>query len=212
MRLGLAFALIVVAGLAMGGPAAAQVDNRCTTVVLHSAGGTMLNCTSLDCDLGPPLVTIPNPAGQHTLYMFLKNYERVNGVQVAFDWPPGWTFSFGIWECQAAQLVATTPSAPGPTTGSIVTAFNPIEGGALAPIGMMVFSSVGAGCLSIVESSYPFGNHVIDSDSVPLETSIRDENEGRVCVGEDGRDTCACIPAAVKPATWGRIKATYNQP
>ena len=75
----------------------------------------------------------------------------------------------------------------------------------------MVFNSIGAGCLSMIESSYPFGNHVIHPSVIPPETPLRANNMGKVCVGEDGTNTCACIPEAVEPATWGQIKASYGQ-
>jgi hypothetical protein len=143
--------------------------------------------------------------------MYLKNYDIVNGVQVAFDWPKSWTFSFGLWNCQVGQIFAVVPSAPGPFTGSIVTAFNSITGGALEPIGQMIFNSLSpTGCLSIIESGYPFGNHVVDNMASP--THLQDENEGRVCVGADGWNTCDCRGATpAEAATWGLIKATYGR-
>jgi hypothetical protein len=209
MRFALA-SLGVVALLATSGAAMAQ-NNGCTTVVLHATTGVNASCavSTLDCGAVPPLVSITNPSGPYTVFMYLKNYGDLNGVQCAFDWPVTWTFGFGLWNCQTGQLTAVTPTAPGPTTGSISTAFNAISGGALAPIGLMVFNTIGTGCLSIIESSYPFGNIVNDA-SGGATTPLSDTNEGKVCVDSQGLDTCVCQPGAVEPASWGAIKGTYR--
>jgi hypothetical protein len=198
----IAFASVaVVALLATSGAALAQ-DNSCTTIVLHAVSGTLPVCTTtVDCSAVPPTVDVTAPSGPYTVMMFIKNYGEVAGVQVAFDWPVTWTFGFGLWNCQTGQLTATQPTAPGETTGSITTAFTTITGGALAPIGVMVFNTIGTGCLSIIESFYPFGNHVVDAAAVP--TSISDTNEGKICVDSSGFNACTCVPNAVEGATWG---------
>jgi hypothetical protein len=208
MRFAIA-AVVLGVLLALSGVASAQ-NNNCATVVLHAISGFDTDClTSLDCTSVPPTVRVDGPVGSYTVVMYLKNYDTTKGVQVAFDWPVTWSFGFGLWNCQTGQLFAVQPTAPGPVSGTISTAFDPISGGALAPIGVMVFNSIGAGCLSIIESDYLFGNHVIDENQVA--TPLRDNNEGKVCVGEDGVNTCECIPEAVEPATWGQIKASYGQ-
>jgi len=39
-------------------------------------------------------------------------------------------------------------------------------------------------------------------------THLLDDNEGRVCVGSDGWNTCECRGAtATEASTWGQIKA-----
>jgi hypothetical protein len=190
--------------------ALAQANNTCTTVVLHAVPGLNATCTpTLDCTNVPPTTRIDGPSGPYTFFMFLKNYEDVGCVQVAFDWPLNWSFGFGLWQCQVAQVVGTAPTAPGPINGTIATCFNAVTGGKLAPIGLMVFSSLGpSGCLSIIETGYPLGNIVLDS--MAGKTPLADVNEGRVCVGADGHNTCDCqIATAVEAATWGQIKATY---
>ena len=67
-----------------------------------------------------------------------------------------------------------------------------------------------AGCISQVQSSFPFGCHALDCnqdiDRI-MENGI--QPLGRMCVGQGGVDACD-FPIAVEPATWGRIKATYN--
>jgi len=208
-----AFAAVVLGVLlAMSGVASAQ-DNNCATVVLHAISGIDTDCqTDLDCAAVLPNTRVDSPAGLYTVVMYLKNYETVNGIQVAFDWPGTWAFGFGLWQCVTGQLAAVQPTAPGPTTGSITTVFNRLDGGALAPIGVMVFNSIGTGCLSIIESSYPFGNHILDQFSGgPENVALRADNLGKICVGEDGTNTCECVPVAVESATWGQIKASYGQ-
>lgn len=206
----IAFASVaVVALLATNGAALAQ-DNSCTTIVLHATAGTLPVCTTtVDCSTVQPTVDVTAPTGAYTVQMFIKNYGESAGIQCAFDWPVTWTFGFGLWNCQVGQLTAVVPTAPGATTGSITTAYTVITGGALAPIGIMVFNTIGTGCLSIIESSYPFGNHTINAATVP--TSISDSNEGKICVDSAGYNACTCIPPnAVEGATWGQIKASYQ--
>lgn len=212
MRFALA-SIALVALLTTSGAALAQ-GNSCTTIVLHAVPGISATCTqTMDCTTTTPLVDITSPTGPYTVLMYIKNYEEALGVQCAFDWPGTWSFGFGLWSCQTGQLTATTPTAPGPTTGTITTAFNAITGGGLAPIGLLVFNSIGPGCLSIVESTFPFGNHVINSaqEAAP----VGDQNEGRICADQvgppgPGHNACDCIPNAVEGATWGQIKASYR--
>jgi hypothetical protein len=208
MRIALASAA-VVALLATSGAALAQ-DNSCTTLVLHAVSGTVPVCTTnVDCSVVQPTVDVPTPSGAYTVVVFAKNYAELLGVQCAFDWPVTWTFGFGLWNCQTGQLSATQPTAPGPTTGTITTAFTAITGGALAPIGIMVFNSIGTGCLTIIESSFPFGTHVINAaqDAEP----IGEQNRGKICADTPGGySACTCVANAVEGATWGQIKASYR--
>jgi hypothetical protein len=158
-----------------------------------------------------PTVRIDNPPpGIHTVLMYVRNYSGINGIQVAFDWPMTWSFGFGLWNCQPGQLTATMPTAPGPITGTITTAFAGLSGGELAPIGFLIFNSIGPGCLSLIESGYPFGNCFIDQCHGFDEIPIHDENEGSVCVNANGANTCQCAVTAVEPATWGGIKDSYG--
>jgi hypothetical protein len=207
MRFALA-TLTAMALLVTGGAALAQ-NNSCTTVVLHAVAGFSTGCTTtLDCTTVPPLVDISAPTGAYTVFMYIKNYAEAAAIQCAFDWPPTWGFGFGLWQCQTGQITGTTPTAPGARDGTISTAFNAISGGALAPIGFMVFNSIGTGCLSIIESDFKFGNVVLDfaQETTPLS----DSNEGKICVDTGGINTCDCVPQAVEPSSWGAIKATYR--
>jgi hypothetical protein len=192
-----------------------QTGNECTTVVLHAVSGTTVTCQpSLDCVLALPVTQINNPVGPYTVYVGLKNFTLVEGVQVAFSWPSSWSFGFGLWECQPGQLVHHAPLASGPSTGTLSTTFDPISAGTLPIVGLMVFNSLGpSGCLSIIESSFPNGNVVYGTNSEL--TPLLDQNEGRVCSNAGGWDTCNCRPGVTSipddgPATWGKIKATYG--
>lgn len=203
--------MLMLAALALhpGIPLAQGPGNECTTVVLHAVSGLGTSCTpDFDCAAVQPRTRIDNPVGIYRTYMYLKNYDTVSGVQVAFDWPATWSFGFGQWQCQSGQLSATLPTAPGPIRGTIATAFDPISGGALEAIGYLLFNPLGqSGCLSIIESAFPFGNHVFNGSAV---TPLLDSNEGRICSNNDGWNTCECrATTAVEFATWGQIKATY---
>ncbi len=204
-----AFAAVFVGiVLVMAGVASAQ-PNDCTTVVLHAVAGFDGDCqTDVDCTSVAPTVRVDSPAGMYSILMYIRNFDSAAGVQVAFDWPGTWAFQTGIWTCQPGQLSGTTPTTPGARDGTLSTAFDPISGGALAAVGIFIFGSIGDGCLSIIESEYPDGNHIVGADQSV--TAIRDVNEGKVCVNADGVNACECIQAAVEPATWGQIKASYG--
>jgi hypothetical protein len=69
-----------------------------------------------------------------------------------------------------------------------------------------MFGAASAGCLYIVESTFPFGTHVIDFAG--QDTPIPETRRGSVCVGAGGIDGCLLDP--VEPATWGLIKRQYG--
>ena len=211
MRFAPAIAHVLVAVVLAAASAPARGENECTTVVLHAVPGLDVDCqTTLDCASVPPTIRIDNPAGMYSVVVYLKNYDRVMGVQVAYDWPTTWSYGFALWMCQPGQLGPGQPTGPGPISGTVSVAFNAISGGELAPIGMLIFYSIEArGCLSIIESAYPFGNHVINDDGGV--TPLLDINEGRVCVGSEGWNTCDCRVTSTETSTWGQIKATYGR-
>lgn len=187
-------------------------QNPQVTLPLHAKASSFEPCTGylpVDCRANQPTVNI-NP-GAAAIFLFVMNYNSVAGVQTAFQPDASWAFAFGLWDCQPGQLNAVTPAPPfGPTNGSITTAFNCLQGPALGVIGRMFFGFAGAGCITQVQSSYPFGIHVLDCaqgiDQIPDTQAAR---LGKVCVGTGG--VAACDPlVAVEPATWGSIKAQYN--
>jgi hypothetical protein len=72
----------------------------------------------------------------------------------------------------------------------------------------MHFSSAPEGCCEIVESSFAFGNHVVNS--ALQETPILPENWGAACVGPGGYDACDPAGVPIESRTWGNIKTQYR--
>jgi hypothetical protein len=212
MRFALAPVVMVVL-LAIGGVASAQVNDS-TTVVLHVEAGFATGCTTVagvDCATVPPTVRVDGPSGPYSMFMFCRNYDDLKGIQVAFQWPAGWTLTFGNWTCQTNPLSLQTPANPGgPADGSLVTSFDPVLGGDLTMIGFMAFGDISSGgCLEIVDTTAPGGNATIDTGLNIYD--INPDNEGSICVDQDGLDTCTPVATPVEPATWGKIKASYGR-
>jgi len=191
--------------------------NPQVTLPLHAKASTFEQCGGylpVDCTgpIGGPLRPVVNlPAGSSpAVFLFANNYANIAGVQTAFDFG-GLTLTFGLWDCQTGQLSAVTPQNPGgATAGSITTAFNCVNSGALLIVGRMHFTP-GSGCISQVQSTFPFGIHVVDCtqgvDQIPDSQQVR---LGKICVATQG-GVDACDPvSAVEPTTWGSIKGQYN--
>jgi hypothetical protein len=180
--------------------------NEGTSLVLHGVE------TSFGvCEIADPC---PNPAVEFNVgatvaaYLVVRNYDEVAGVQTAFDWG-SWALTFGLWDCQTNQVNGITPSAPGPQDGTIASAFDCITGGESAVIGRLHLVASAPGCISQVESSFPFGNHVVScgGDVQQIDPACW----GSVCAGSAGVNACApCQPVPVEAATWGTIKAQYK--
>ncbi len=203
--------LAILFAACVGTPAFAGM-NPTVTLPLHAKASSFEPCNGylpVDCRTNYPVVNInPGPAA---IFLFVMNYNLVAGVQTAFLPDPSWTFTFGLWDCQPGQLNAVTPGPPfGPTAGTITTAFNCLTGPTLGVIGRMFFIAGSVGCLSQVQSSYPFGVHVLDCqqgiDLIPDNAAYR---LGRICVGQGGYHTCDPHPA-VESATWGGIKTQFH--
>ena len=191
--------------------------NPQVTLPLHAKASSFEPCAGylpVDCTGpigGPTRPTVNLPAGSPAaVFLFANNYNNIAGVQTAFDFG-GLTLTFGLWDCQGGQLSAVTPAMPGgPTAGSITTAFNCVNSGALLIVGRMHFAP-GSGCVSQVQSSFPNGIHVLDCsqgfDQIPDSQQAR---LGKICVAiQGGVDACAPI-LAVESSTWGAIKGQYN--
>jgi hypothetical protein len=184
------------------------------TLPLHGKASSFEPCNGylpVDCLGNRPTINVgPAPVA---VFLLAHNHTNLAGVQTAFEWP-GWSLTFGLWDCQPGQLNAVTPANPGgPTAGSITTAFNCINGGALSPIGRIFLVPAGnPGCIGQVQSSFPFGCHVIDcslnTDLIPSDAP-HDRRLGKVCVGAGGIDACDAV-VAVEPTTWGQVKKQYN--
>lgn len=187
--------------------------NPQVTLPLHAKASSFEPCNGylpVDCAGNRPTVNIP-AAQPIAVFLLFNNYNNVAGVQTAFEWP-GWSLTFGLWDCQVGQLSAVTPVNPGgPTAGSITTAFNCVNGPALAVVGRIHLVPAGAaGCVSQVQSTFPGGINVLDctqgTDLIPDSQAAR---LGKICVGQGGVDACAPLNA-VESSTWGSIKAQYN--
>jgi hypothetical protein len=185
-------------------------NNPQVTIPLHAKASSFEACTGLapvDCTANRPTVNVsPGPVA---IFVTLMNYTGVAGLQTAFDNSSNWTFTFGLWDCQIGQLNAVTPGAPfGATAGSITTAFTCVSSGALIPIGRMFFIAT-AGCIAQIQSSYPFGIHVLDCEGgIDQITDSEQGRLGKICVSSGGVDACDPI-SAVESTTWGQIKASY---
>ncbi len=192
----------------------ALANNADTTLPLHALATTYGPCpipppSGPDpCTQGTLLVDVPMGGGI-AVYLLARNYDDCAAVQTAFDWPPAWPFTFGLWTCQSNQVSGTTPTAPGPTTGTISTAFDCLSGGVTAPIGTMHFAAVTApGCMSQINSSYPFETHIVDCTGGTHEINVL--NRGAICAATPGSVNACDSVIPVEPATWGDIKNQYR--
>ena len=188
---------------------AALALNEDATIVLHARDG-FAPCDDPQqqgiCVDRPPTLDISGMQ-QPWIFVMVRNFDQVRVVQCAFDWPVEWMYIGGTWDCQQHPIFLA-PTAPGPFTGTLVVAFDCVSSGAMITIGRMLFGSTpGGGCLSIIESGYPDGTHVLDCSLVV--TRVPQENRGRVCVGAGGYDACVPASTPVESVTWGAIKGQY---
>ena len=203
------FARVIVTACFLAAPTASLALKENMTIVLHARDG-VAGCNDpqqqgIDCVNGRPNLDLTGMQ-MPCVYVMLRNYDDLGGVQCAVDWPAAWTFLGGSWGCLPGSLEGQVPKGPGDT---IAIVFNCINGGALVTMGLMIFGPpVGGGCLSIIESGFPFGNHTVDCnlDNTPIHPA----NVGRLCVGAGGYDACDPAATAVESATWGRIKTQYQ--
>jgi hypothetical protein len=155
-------------------------------------------------------VNIPGN-GLFSVYLLAANHHALAAVQTAFAWDSNWQLLGAIFDCLPGQLTVVTPVPPGgATAGTVATAFNCVTSGQVLVIGRLLMSAGTSGCLSQVQSSYPFGIHAVDCslgmDQIPDSQQAR---LGKICVAQGGVDACApTVP--VQSATWGQVKATYR--
>ena len=184
--------------------------NPSFTLPLHAKASQFEPCDGylpVDCLESRPTVNVAE--GPVCVYLMIMNYCCLIGVQTAFSVDPEWTFLFGLWDCQPGSFPDVPPHPPfGPTSGTITTGFNCVTTGVLLPIGRMFFDAT-SGCVGQVESSFPFGTHVLDCQQA-MDRIMPEEGErlGKICVGSGGHDACDRV-TPVSPATWGAIKAAY---
>ena len=151
-----------------------------------------------------------------TVFWLLANHEQAAGVQTAFAWDPTWSLLFGMWGYCVPGGATIPPVAPvdpgGPSIGSMSLGFlNCLSGPSLVLLAAMVFRTGEVGCLSQVNSAYPFGIHVIDCTMGidQIDANQQPTRLGRVCVGTSGTDACDPL-TVVAPVTWGLIKDTFG--
>ncbi len=185
------------------------------TLPMHGKVGLDFLCTGyqpVDCLNNQPTVDLP--PGQATIFLLIMNYDRVAGVQTAYQVPATWLIATQTYTCQPGQLNGTTPAAPwGPDAGALATAFDCLVGPSLGVFGTMLFLNIDQGCLTQVEPDprYPNGTHVVDCQQGRDQILLpgQEARLGMVCVGSGGRNACEPL-VPVEPATWGGIKAQYN--
>jgi hypothetical protein len=189
-------------GISLSGP------NPDATLVLHAVPGTSLRCDIEDPCLaaGGPTVSIANAGAMHTIYLLVRHYDNFACFQCAFDWSPGWTFSFHLEECLPGQLGSHGPVSPGPIGGSSWGCANCVTSGTFAILTRLYMTPT-SGCLEVIESGFSGGTHIT---SCNLEIDrIGKANRGRVCVGQGGFAPCDPV-VPVESTTWGSIKAQYR--
>ena len=184
------------------------------TLPLHAKLSQFEPCSGylpVDCLGVRPTVQVET-GQQVAIFLFVANYTQLAVIQTAFEVDPSWSFTFGLWNCQPG-LQEFPPMPPfGPTSGTMIYAFNCLTGGTLAALGRMFFVA-GTGCIGQVESSYPDGIYALDCqqqmDQIFPDEPGQQTRLGKVCVGAGGHDACeAATPVAA--ATWGWIKASYQ--
>jgi hypothetical protein len=195
-------------------PPAQAGDNPHFTIPLHAKASQFEQCTGylpVNClDVRP---TVEIPSGQQvTVFVLVRNYTMLAGVQTAFEVDPSWTYFFSLWRCQpgGGPGPPTSPVPPfGPIYGQATAVFECVTGGELLAIGQMYFIS-GQGCVGQVQTSAPSGICALDCDNEIDQILPGEEARlGRVCVGSGGRDACEQV-VPVASATWGLVKATYR--
>lgn len=185
-----------------GTHAALAGPNASTTMVLHAVETVYGLCAIEDpCvpEPGSPVVEIAHPGQVYAVYLLLRNYDAVAGFQCRIETQGDWTFQFAVFDCQPNQLDCNWPD--------LSCAFNCVVGGETAVMGRghLIPNS---GCISVVESPYPWGTHVFGCQ---LEVDpVIEANRGRVCVGPGGVNTCEPAPVPVEASTWGAIKEQYR--
>jgi hypothetical protein len=201
----LALVLVVLLGGCESGTAPAPLDvsqfpdagtadagaRDAPALILHArpvAGGGP-RVPALDCERQHPTVqATPGRATDVVIYVRVPDGTRLAGLQVAFEWPSSWEYLGWSGAYARHALVAVAPTAAGARTGTLALAFDCVATGGVIPIGHLAFVPGSTGCLRLVASSFPYGNHVVTCESEPI--SIPAENWGSICAGGPGSDPC----------------------
>ena len=142
--------------------------NENTTLILHGAQASewFLPCNhpalqGVDCVAMLPQTDVSGFT-RPAIFLLIRSYESVIGIQCAFDVPASWTLLYSDWLCLGGLYPDVNPQPPwGPFAGSLSYGIDPISGGALVTVGRMYFSSASAGCMTIIDSGYPGGTSVL---------------------------------------------------
>ncbi len=186
--------------------------NEQTSIVLHAVDN-IASCEAWKadgiCAETGPTTDITN-FDLMLAFILLRNYEDVSGVNCGFDFPLEWGFVAQFDTCLPDACIVDIPRVvgPGPDQGHFFMCFGAVTGGSTIEVGRLLFLSVGAGCLDIIEPSYG-GVQVLDGAGV--ETPVHPANWGRICHGPGGRNTCDSAATPVLPTSWARLKSQYRQ-
>ncbi len=197
-----AFALIFVFC-----PGSSVMANSDSALVMHH-----IVTTNGPCDIPDPC---PDPAGYAPVgatiaaYLLVRHHDAIAAVQTAFEWGQ-WTFINGLWDCQANQVCTSMPAPPGgPTAGTITTGFDCLAGPNSSVIGRMHLIVTGPGCISQIQSNFPFSNHVVSCTGDVNE--IMSVCWGKICAPTGGIDGCLpCSGSPAEPTTWGDMRRQYG--
>lgn len=137
------------------------------------------------------------------VYVYLFGYESARGAAFRLVWPEDWQYFGWVGDCQDVQLTMTTL---GPVSLQMMTAFNTVTGGGLAPVGFASFRSGGAGEVRLEATPDCGGGGICYLNGAGQEVTIESGKVGWIGIG-GGYNPAAGLP--VESATWGRIKASY---
>jgi hypothetical protein len=194
------------------------------TIVIHARtpGGTG-SCTAAglpDCINVRPTIQIAGETG-YRFYIFVNNYNDIQGLQTAFAWPSDWMFGLDgepepVYPCRTNQVSHHIPHDPGgPNEGIYATTFDCFVGPGLAVIGRMDFLVYGtSGCLTQLNPNRGSGRvEILDCENrsyrIDASDPVQRSRLGSICAGTPGHDACDPLSTPIEPATWGRIKASY---
>ena len=176
-----------------------------TTIPLHVIPGLGQSCEEAGDPCATGTINLTLELGEYsTVIVYLKDYGTVSYLQTAFSWPADWQWAGAIL-CQPG--LGGGPYGPGPGIGTLSANFlNCLTGGVIRPVARFFLLPLSPGCVEQVESSYPYGTHIVTCDGkiLPVGAAYR----GSVCAGSVGTNVCDG-PVPVEATTWGAIKSQF---
>ncbi len=212
-------ALVLSIGVGVSVMAEVGWGNESTTIVMHAHElGSSLSCDSwvgeFDCSAqSEPRVNV-GAFEFWIVFAFLRNYEEVSSFTYEFKVDNGdpqnpwgdWDVVGSNADCLPNQLGITAPSG---SDGHLITSFECITGGELAPLVKIWLTSGSSGCL-IVEDSQLVISGIYECDGGTA-FNIPESNRARICVGDGGYSACNPAAVPVRAQTWGAIKEHYRR-